>query len=66
MECNGGEVTKEQLEHLKYLEDNYEYPPRLKKEFVPVEYCGPVYVTVKGFTSVNEDFFSILLKQKGM
>ena len=66
MECKGGEVTEENLEHLKYLEDTYEYPPRLKKEFVPVEYCGGiVYVTV-GFTSVNEDFFSILLKQKGI
>ena len=66
MECKGGEVTEKNLEHLKYLEDTCQYPPRLKKEFVPVEYCGPIYVTVRGFNSVNEDFFSILLEQKGI
>ena len=66
MGCKGGEVTKEQLELLEYLEDTCHYPPRLKKEFVPETNCHMVYVTVRGFNSVNKDFFSILLKQKSM
>ena len=67
MGCKGGEVTKEQLELLEYLEDTCQYPPRLKKEFSPVKYCGgKEYVTVRGFTNINEDYFSISLIQEGI
>ena len=37
MRCKGGEVTEEELKHLKFLESTCQYPPRLQIYFEPEE-----------------------------
>ena len=60
----GGEVTKEELKCLKFLESTCQYPPRLQIYFEPEKDCGKQFVTVT-FTNFEHSFL-VLLKQKGI
>ena len=65
MGCKGGEVTEEELKHLKFLERTCQYPPRLQIYFEPEKDCGGKEFVTVTFTNVEHSFL-VLLKQKGI